>query len=94
MCQKTDFIESKIFVYICIMKERIEDILEEVVICAVLLVIFSLAIPVEIWKWLKGLFHKHKEEKDDAEFHFSYRGNSIEEKLRLLSDHTFDTDTQ
>ena len=81
--------------YICIIKDRIEDILEEVLICAVLLILVSFAIPVGGWYWLEGLFHKHEEEKEDVtEFHFSYRGNSIEEKLWLLTDHTFDTDTQ
>ena len=71
------------------MKERIEDILEEVLICAVLLALFSLAILVGIWEWLKGLFHKHEEEKDVAdEFH-----GDIRERIWLISDHTFDIET-
>ena len=47
-----------------------------------------LAMLVEIWGWVKGLFHKHEKEEDVGEF----LGNN-RESIWLLTDHTFDTDT-
>lgn len=58
-------------------------------LCAILLFVFVLAMPVELWHWLKGIFHK-REEEEDVEFHFSDCGNSLEEKLWLLTDYSFD----
>ena len=63
------------------------EILTNLLLGAMLLFVFVLAMPVEIWHWLKGLFHKHEEE-EVVEFH----GNS-RERLWLLTDHTFDTET-
>lgn len=60
----------------------------DILIGAMLIFALLLAILVGIWHWLKGLFHKQEEEKDVTGFHFSYRGNSLEEKLWLLTDHT------
>ena len=64
------------------------DITTDILIGAMLIFVLLLAIPVEIWKWLKGLFNKHEEEEKVIEFH----GNS-RERLWLLTDHTFDTET-
>lgn len=63
------------------------EIIINLLLCAMLLFVFVLAMPVELWHWLKGLFHKQEEEKD-----VEFNGNS-RERLLLLTDHTFDTET-
>lgn len=63
------------------------DIMIYIIIGAMLIFALLLAIPVKIWGWVKGLFHKHEEE-EVVEFH----GNS-RERIWLLTDHTFDTET-
>ena len=63
------------------------EIMTNLLLGAMLAFVFVLAIPVELWHWLKGLFHKGEEE-EDVEFH----GNS-RERIWLLTDHTFDTET-
>lgn len=63
------------------------EIIINLLLGAMLVFALLLAIPVELWHWLKGLFHKHEKENDVVEFH----GNS-RERLLLLTDHTFDTE--
>ena len=63
------------------------EITTDLLIGAMLVFVLLLAIPVEIWHWLEGLFHKHEEE-EVVEFH----GNS-QERIWILTDHTFDTET-
>ena len=64
------------------------EIIINLLLGAMLAFVFILAMPVELWHWLKGLFHKHEKENDVVEFH----GNS-QERIWLLTDHTFDTET-
>ena len=50
------------------------EIIINLLLGALLVFALLLAIPVELWHWLKGLFHKHEKENDVVEFH----GNSRE----------------
>ena len=62
------------------------EIMTNLLLGAMFLFVLLLAIPVEIWHWLEGLFHKHEEE-EVVEFHGTSR-----ERIWLLTDHTFDLD--
>lgn len=62
------------------------EIMTNLLLGAMLIFVLLLAIPVELWHWLKGLFHKHEEE-EVVEFHGTSR-----ERIWLLTDHTFDLD--
>ena len=67
--------------------KRNSEIMTNLLLGAMLALALLLAIPVELWHWLKRLFHKQEEE----EF-VEFNGNS-RERLLLLTDHTFDTET-
>lgn len=63
------------------------EIIINLLLGAMLVFALLLAIPVELWHRLKTLFHKQEEERD-----VEFNGNS-RERLLLLTDHTFDTET-
>ena len=63
------------------------EIIINLLLGAMLVFALLLAIPVELWHWLRTLFHKQEEERD-----VEFNGNS-RERLLLLTDHTFDTES-